>query len=255
MPREGSAEDLVQKRPRIGITLEMSAKGERRTNFLDLSYAKSVFAAGGLPVHFPSIPHPGMIHEIVEWIDGLVLTGGADISPSFYGEEVKAPVSLGPTERVEFEIELFQAALKAKKPILAICHGMQIANVALGGTLYQDIPTQFPGALPHRGKEPRAPSRHRVKIQEGSHLAGWLEGMLDFEVPSLHHQAVKHLGQGLQASAESPDGLMEGLELSAYPQFVGVQWHPEEDPQGEPSRRLFRALMALALKASNQPKA
>lgn len=247
MPKRGKpAEGSTKRKPRIGITLELSAKGERRTNFLDLAYAAAVTVAGGMPLHFPSIPDPGMIREIVEWVDGLVLTGGADIHPSFYREEVHPLAFLGPKERVDFDIQLFQATLKAKKPILAICHGLQIANVALGGTLYQDIPTQVPGAVPHRGKETRAPVRHLVRTREDSHLFQWLKGLFEFEVQSLHHQAVKDLGQGLRASAESPDGLIEGLELPTYPQFVGVQWHPEEDPQSEPSRRLFNTLIQMA---------
>ncbi len=111
-------------RPRIGITLELGAKGERRTNFLDLAYAKAVTAAGGLAAHFASIPSPEIIAESLGLVGGLVLTGGADIPPSFYREEINASVAIGPAERVEFDLRFFRAALKAGKPILAICPGM-----------------------------------------------------------------------------------------------------------------------------------
>ncbi len=234
-------------KPRIAITLEMSARGDKRLNYLDLAYSQCVLEAGGIPVHFPSFPTEEMIYEIVSVIDGLVLSGGADIHPSFYGEEITAPIFLSPDQRTEFDLQFFHAALKTDKAILAICHGMQLVNVALGGSLYQDVPAQLPVSLVnHRAPEARAHARHRVRVESASKLAAIFEGMPEFEVTSTHHQAVKILGKGLKVNARSPDGLVEGIELPDFPKVLGVQWHPEQDPASEASQRLFKGFIALA---------
>jgi len=235
-------------KPCIAITLELSAKGERCLNFLDLAYAECVERAGGLPLYFPSLPAPTFMDEAVAMIDGLVLTGGADIHPSYYGEEINSPIMLSPNQRTDFDICLFRASLKADKPILAICHGMQIMNVALGGTLFQDIPSQIPGSLLHRGEKDSLPARHSVTVESGSRLAEIMMGIVEFEVSSTHHQAVKTLGKNLQISARAPDGNVEGIELPHHAKVIGIQWHPEKDPKSEPSRRLFQTLVAMARK-------
>ena len=233
-------------KPRIALTMEMSVKGERRLNFLDLAYARAVDNAGGMPIHFPSLPQSGMFAEAMSMIDGLILTGGGDIHPSYYGQEITAPISLSPDQRTDFDLGIFRAAMKAGKAILAICHGMQIMNVALGGTLYQDISSQPPGSIIHREMEGKTPARHSVQVEPGSRLANMLGGMLEFEVCSTHHQGVRDLGKGLRVSAKSPDGIVEGIELSGHPKVIGVQWHPEKDPASEASRRLLRALVEMA---------
>jgi putative glutamine amidotransferase len=230
-------------KPRIGITLELGQKGAKRTSFLDLAYAECVKDAGGIPLHFPPLPADEFIQEIIPLINGLVLTGGADINPSYYREEISAPVVLSPDQRTDFDLALFQAALSGDKAILAICHGMQIVNVALGGTLYQDIPTKVPGAIEHRGKKDSSPARHGVTVEAGSRLAGIMGGTLRFEICSTHHQAVKDLGRDLRVIARSSDGIIEGIELPGHPKVIGVQWHPEKDSQSEATRRLFRALV------------
>lgn len=235
-------------KPRIAITLELSAKGERCLNFLDLAYAECVEKAGGLPFNFPSLPSPTFMEEAAAMIDGLVLTGGADIHPSYYGEEISSPIMFSPNQRTDFDIHLFRASLKADKPILAICHGMQIMNVALGGTLIQDIPSQVPGSLLHRGEKDSVPARHKVTVEARSRLADIMKGMAEFEVSSTHHQAVKTLGKNLQISARSLDGIVEGIELPDHPKAIGIQWHPEKDPHSEPSHRLFQWLVDLARK-------
>lgn len=226
--------------------MELTVKGERRINFLDLAYAQSVEEAGGMPVYFPSLPSSGMFTEAMSMIDGLVLTGGADIHPSYYGEEITAPISLSPDQRTDFDLGIFRSALNAGKAILAICHGMQIMNVALGGTLYQDVNNQLSGSILHREMEGKPPARHRVEVEPGSRLTNILGGMLEFEVCSTHHQGVKDLGKGLRISAKSPEGLVEGIELPGYPKVIGIQWHPEKDPGSEASRRLFSALVQMA---------
>lgn len=234
-------------KPRIAITLEMSAKGEKLLNYLDLAYSQCVVEAGGMPVHFPSLPAREIIYESVSMIDGLVLTGGADLHPSYYGEKISAALSLSPDQRTDFDLAILRAAMSAGKAVLAICHGMQIVNVALGGTLYQDIPAQLPGLpINHRAAEGKAYARHSVRVEPGSRLAAVFEGMPEFEVTSTHHQAIKGLGKEMHVSARSPDGLIEGIELAGYPKILGVQWHPEKDRASEASRRIFRGFVALA---------
>ena len=233
-------------RPKIAITLDLSIKDGNRLNYLNFAYAQAIDEAGGIPLHFPSLPLPEIFAEAARVIDGLVLTGGADIHPSYYGEEISAPISLSPNQRTEFDLQFFRAVLEAGKPILAICHGMQIVNVALGGSLYQDLAPQLPGSIPHRPGEGNRPARHRVRVEPGSRLAELFGGMLEFDVSSTHHQAVKALGENLRVNARSPDGVVEGIELPTHPNVIGVQWHPEKDPGSEASRILFKKFVEMA---------
>jgi putative glutamine amidotransferase len=236
----------TRKKPLIGITMELSGKKEQRLNFLNLAYAEAVEEAGGKAIYLPTLLSPSKLQEIVSLTNGLVFTGGADIHPSYYGEEVSAPISLSPDQRTDFELKLFQAALKTGKSILAICHGMQIMNVSCGGSLYQDIATQLPGSIPHRGEEGQIPARHRVRVEPETRLASLLGSLAEFEITSTHHQAVKELGNGLKVNARSPDGLVEGIELPSSPRVIGIQWHPEKERASETSKRLFRGFIALA---------
>lgn len=210
-----------------------------------MSYAECVKEAGGIPLHFPPLSSE-FILDILSEIDGLVLTGGADINPAYYGEEISASVSLSPDQRTDFDMAFFRASLEAGKSILAICHGMQVLNVALGGALYQDVPTQVPGAIAHRGDKDSIPARHTVLVESGSRLGEVMGGLLQFEVSSTHHQAVKTLGKELRVNARAPDGIIEGIEPPGYPKVLGVQWHPEKDPQSEPTRRLFKGLIRMS---------
>ncbi len=228
-------------KPRIAITLEPSVKNGRALS--DLAYAQCVEEAGGIPFHLPPLSSPGFIPEALSMMDGLVLSGGADIHPSYYREEISSPGVLSPDQRTAFDLALVQGAMKANKSILAICHGMQILNIAQGGTLYQDIRTQISGAIEHRGKKDSIPASHGVTVEGGSKLGEMMGGMLQFEICSTHHQAVKNLGRNLKVVARAPDGVVEGIELPGRPKWVGVQWHPEKSPQSEATRRLFRAFV------------
>jgi putative glutamine amidotransferase len=235
-----------RKRPVIGITMELSAKNEQALNYLNLAYAEAVEEAGGNAIFLPTLFSSKKLQEILSFTDGLVLTGGADIHPSYYGEEVSAPINLSPNQRTDFDLNLFRAALKAGKAILAICHGMQIMNVACGGSLYQDIDTQLPGPITHRAEEGQNPARHRVQVEPGTRLASVLQDLLEIEIISTHHQAVKTLGNGLKVSAKSPDNIIEGIEMPDFSKVIGIQWHPEKDLTSEASRRLFKGFIALA---------
>lgn len=222
-------------KPLIGITGDIEERDGKTYIYIDLRYGKLVEDVGGIPV----LLHPTRsLKEIVSKIDGLILSGGEDIHPRFYREEPKYPMTLSPDLRTEFEISLLREAMKSKVPILGICHGMQLINVAFGGTLYQDLPGQTEDVINHRLGE----KRHPVSIIEDSLLFDAL-GKKEMDVTSTHHQAVKDLGMSLKVSATAHDSIIEAFEMPEYPFLIGVQWHPEKEPDEE-SRKLFASFIA-----------
>ncbi len=177
-----------------------------------------------------------LAQDYVQLIDGLMLPGGPDVDPTFYGEEPHPKIGMTLYQKDRFEIALIKAALAADKPIFGICRGIQIMNVAMGGTLYQDLESQYPEL---KIQHPQATlgqfATHHVELTAGSKLAK-LYGRSTIKVNSRHHQAVKAVGKGLKVTAVAPDGVVEGMESTDTDLFLGVQWHPEnmwqqEDPQ------------------------
>lgn len=177
-----------------------------------------------------------LAQDYVQLIDGLMLPGGPDVDPTFYGEEPHPKIGMTLYQKDRFEIALIKAALAADKPIFGICRGIQIMNVAMGGTLYQDLESQYPEL---KIQHPQATlgqfATHHVELTAGSKLAK-LYGRSTIKVNSRHHQAVKAVGEGLKVTAVAPDGVVEGMESTDTDLFLGVQWHPEnmwqqEDPQ------------------------
>ena len=177
-----------------------------------------------------------LAQDYVQLIDGLMLPGGPDVDPTFYGEEPHPKIGMTLYQKDRFEIALIKAALAAEKPIFGICRGIQIMNVAMGGTLYQDLESQYPEL---KIQHPQATlgqfATHHVELTAGSKLAK-LYGQSTIKVNSRHHQAVKAVGKGLKVTAVAPDGVIEGMESTDTDLFLGVQWHPEnmwqqEDPQ------------------------
>lgn len=161
-------------------------------------------------------------------MDGLLLTGGEDVEPSLYGQDRSPKCGASNPRRDLTEIALIQAARQMRKPILAICRGPQVLNVALGGTLIQDIPDEAPGAAEHNAKDKRASRVHDVIIEKGSRMEAAIGETL-IAVNSLHHQSVKTVAPGLRVTARSPDGIVEGIESDEPDWWVlAVQWHPEE---------------------------
>lgn len=208
-------------------------------------YVRAVELSGGVPLVLApagAALHPALLSRL----DGLVLTGGIDVTPRLYGEAAKPTVTDTSAERDEFEVKLVLEALAHDVPILAICRGMQLLNVALGGTLIQDIRSERGGAIRHDDfARPRTDLAHAVSLRSGSRLREWL-GEDDIEVNSFHHQAVDRLATPLVATALAPDGLVEGVEFRAGPFVLGVQWHPEAWWRDGRFSALFRALVRAA---------
>ncbi|MEW5745824.1 MAG: gamma-glutamyl-gamma-aminobutyrate hydrolase family protein [Nitrospirota bacterium] len=209
-------------RPVIGITAGI----DDELYSLRRNYCTAVEKAGGLPVILvPSPQTPPLLAAIV---DGLLIPGGDDLAPEWYGETLSVPpecLKEAPRERSEFEIALLHEMVRRGKPVLGICYGMQLINVAFGGTLYQDIALQEERAYRHQR------TLHRILI--ASPFGGIASGE-EFAVNSYHHQAVKDIGDGLEVFALSADGLIEGFYKKEHPFLVGVQWHPERGNEGLP---------------------
>ena len=192
------------------------------------TYIRAITRAGGTPVIIPPITQPDDVPVLLERLDGLLLSGGEDIAPRHYGQKGESWMGRVDENRDAMELGLTRAWLTKAKPLLAICRGIQVLNVAIGGTLYQDISTNMPDALDHTyvPARPMEISIHPVNIESGSQLAKVLGGT-SFEVNSAHHQAVCVPGVGAQVVADAPDGVIEAIELSHHNYCIGVQWHPE----------------------------
>ncbi len=190
---------------------------------------------GVMPVLIPTLPEKSGIslQDMVGELDGLVLQGGSDVAPESYGERALKPEWTGDRKRDIYEISLVEEFVRAHKPVLGLCRGLQLLNVALKGTLYQDIPSQIPDALNHRNWDIYEQNFHQIDLAAGSALAKLYPGVKTATVNSVHHQAVKDLGQGLSVQALSvPDRVVEAVRLNGDNYVVGVQWHPEfQNPQ------------------------
>ena len=211
------------------------------------SYVRAVAQAGGIPLLLPPQFGAAQLAELAERLDGLLLAGGEDVSPALYGEDAIPQCETPSPERDELELELTRWALDHDLPLLAICRGIQLLNVATGGTLYQDLPTQQPGAQRHAWSDhPRTHLAHEMLVAPGSPLAGIL-GSERLAVNSLHHQAIARLGAGVDVLARAPDGVIEAIAVEGHSFALGVQYHPEElAPTDPPSQRLFAAFVAAS---------
>jgi putative glutamine amidotransferase len=211
-------------------------------------YLESVRRTGGEPVEV-AVGSESPEHLLAR-VDGLLLTGGGDVDPMLYGEAAHATFEAAESGRDAYEIALARAAVERGIPFLAICRGMQVLNVAMGGTLIQDIPSQVTGALGHSVPQPRVQIAHEVWVSKGSILATLLaDHMEDGEtchVNSRHHQSVKDAAQGFEVTATSPDGVVEAMEKADAPFCVAVQWHPENFWRTGEFRELFEGLVKAA---------
>ena len=210
-------------------------------------YITSVEQAGGRARVLETSESP---RKVVGELDGLLLTGGGDVDPVFYGEERHPTIEDAEPGRDEFEIDLARRALSVDLPMLAICRGAQVLNVAAGGSLVQDIDSSVQGPLPHAIREPRDAHAHDVTVTAGSrleHALGPAVGRAQMcRVNSRHHQTVARVGEGLVASATASDGVIEAIEKPAARFCLGVQWHPENFCNSGEFSPLFEAFVAAA---------
>jgi len=224
-------------RPIIGITQDIELKESGGFwAYLDRNYAEAVYRFGGIPLMLPILEDAGAVAEFAGRIDGLLLSGGDDIHPRYYGEELSNKTSLSPDIRTDYENALLKEMLALDKPVFGICLGVQAMNVYFGGKLHQDIGGH---------KEKGADSYHEVKV-EGGMLAD-IVGTGMMRVNSFHHQAIKIVGDGLLASAVSPDGIVEAVEVPGKRFAIGVQWHPERMHDDEYATKLFRAFITACM--------
>jgi putative glutamine amidotransferase len=224
----------------------MAGGAERST--INTAYLRSVTRAGGIPLLLAPVIPPRHAAALVQGLDGLLLTGGEDVDPACYHQEPIPELERVDPERDAFELALFRAAWNAQVPTLAICRGQQLVNVALGGTLWQDLPSQVGRDITHSHPGNRTDRSHSVAVHAGSRLARALQTE-HLEVNSFHHQAIRDLAPPLRASGLASDGIIEGVETDdASPWVLGVQWHPEEFYREEvaPDAGLFEALVRKA---------
>ena len=211
----------MKQSPIIGVTPLWDA--ERKSVWMLPDYLDGIRAAGGLPVILPIEMAEDDAERIVDTCDGFLFTGGQDVTPELYGAK-DAPPIISSQERDKLETLLLSKALQFDKAILGICRGLQFINVFLGGTLWQDLPSQHPSEIVHRQGKPYGVPTHNVKLN------GDLQTLLGkevIEVNTLHHQAAKDLGRGLTAMAVAPDGIIEAVQMVGKRFVWAVQWHPE----------------------------
>jgi putative glutamine amidotransferase len=233
-------------RPRIGLTLDAEPPGGFSTlpwYAIRENYCAAISRAGGLPL---PLPHEvELAGDYAAMLDGLVVTGGAfDLDPGLYGVSERHATVTTKDRRTAFELAITKAFLDADRPLLGICGGQQLLNVALGGTFIQHIPDSVPGCLAHEQPNPRTEPGHSVQVKAGS-LLERLGGATELEVNSAHHQAAGEVGPGVVISGRAPDGVIEAIEAPARRFCLGVQWHPEYRIS-RADDALFQALIVAA---------
>lgn len=231
--------------PVIGVT--MSINEDESILQMNRSYIAALMQAGAAPLMLPPTEDEALIARYAGMIDGLLLSGGGDVDPSCYGETQRWECGEVSPVRDDFELRLCRAFVAAeRKPLLGICRGIQVLNAALGGTLYQDLASEFPAAtIAHRQKQRPLYASHTVSVDADSHLSRIIGGV-ELRVNSHHHQAVKELAAPLRAVAFAPDGVIEAVEQPGHPFCIGVQWHPErlcDQKGGDGHARLFSAFV------------
>ena len=233
------------KRPVIGITASHDTEHDKL--FINSVYLRAIRNAGGIPMTFPMEVTEDDLRDLVTLTDGVLFTGGDDIHPFLYGEETDAKCGNVSQPRDSMEMALVPLVMEFGKPIFGICRGIQILNTAMGGTLYQDIPSQFKSELSIAHRQPfayKVPS-HTVDITPGTLLSRILgEEHASIAVNSMHHQAIKDVAPGLEVCGYAPDKMIEAVYAPDYPFLLGVQWHPEHLTTSQPdAAKLFAAFV------------
>jgi len=238
-------------RPIIGITCTTADS----RNAIGISYISAIEDSGGTPILLPLVQNSSCIADFLSVIDGLLLSGGVDADPFLYGEEPRPALGRIDVDKDRVEMLLITKALEMDLPVLGICRGIQILNVAAGGTLYQDISMCSGIVLKHHQDAPRSYATHVIEVQEGSRLLNIL-GQSSIRVNSFHHQAVKKAAPGFIVSAVARDGIVEGIESAHHSFAIGVQFHPEMMWQNNPPMTaLFTAFVSAAETYKQRQKA
>jgi len=237
----------MTQRPIIGIVMNYDDNGTYFSKMpwyaLRCNYFESIERAGGIPIALPF--QVNAVPDYIGLLDGLVISGGQDYPPEFYGEEALPNViNLIKGGRAEFDFKILDAALKKNIPVLGICAGEQAINIYFGGTLLQDIQTHDPKAMNHLKPRPTTESSHAISVTEGT-LLHRITGKTLYEVNSSHHQSVHRIGRGLVVNAVAPDGVIEGVEHPEYKFCLGVEWHPEFEICPEDTK-IFNAFVKAA---------
>jgi putative glutamine amidotransferase len=243
-----SRSERIEGAPVIGITTY--GRDERGRYTLPSEYVGAVERAGAVPVLIPPVPQHA--ERYLALVDGVVLAGGGDIDPAHYRGAAHEALYSVDAARDGLELELARHIVARRQPTLAICRGLQVLNVALGGTLIEHLPAVVGEDVLHRAP-PRDPTPHPVRIAPGSRLAA-IAGTTDCVPMSWHHQAIRTLAPGLEAVARAPDGTIEAVEMRAHPWLIAVQWHPELTAEREPAQqRLFDALVDAVQRSRPSP--
>lgn len=240
-------------KPVIGVTPDFNA-GDRKdmggrepTYFLRARYIRAIEELGGVPLILPLAEDHSIRRHLLKGVQGLLLTGsGPDLPPRLYGERQAYPFQVVSRRRYDFELDLARMAADRRLPMLGICGGMQAMNVALGGSLVQDIPSQITSSLQHRSPWPATRLCHSINVASSSLLCK-IVGASTIRVNSSHHQSIKRAAPSLSVSAVASDGVIEAVESSNHPFLLGVQWHPEFlYERHKIHRRLFIAFLKAA---------
>jgi len=240
--------------PLIGVTTTLrtppTARGPQV--ILNAGYVEAVERPGATALLLSPAHGPDSLNRILDTVHGLVLTGGEDVDPARYGQPPHPALSTVTPERDEMEFAVLAGALERGLPVLAICRGIQLLNVALGGTLYQDLPAERPDSIiVHEQDAPVDQRWHAARVEEGSALHH-IFGASELFINSFHHQAIRSLAPPLRATVWADDGLIEGVESMEHPWVIGVQWHPERGEaelahdKRDPDRRLFWEFVNVA---------
>ena len=225
----------MKNKPRIAVTQNINSDG---TVSILPQYTLTLENAGADVVLLPYTDKPSEIIEMVKSVDGICFTGGADVDPKRYFEEKMSCCGETEDKRDLFELAVFFVATEENKPILGICRGMQLINVAMGGTLYQDILTEYVSDIAHIQKEGKFEHSHEVNVINGSPLYNLL-GNERIKINSFHHQAIKKLAEGLDVMARADDGIIEAVYASEYKYLRAYQWHPERIYQIDKNQALI----------------
>jgi len=216
---------VIALKPVIGMTAMFSDANGSRVYKINDTYVQAILDAGGIPMILPSCKNIEEYVQFADCLDGYLVPGGADVAPLLYGEEAKRPVVSVRRADDEFEFAMIRKMAEQNKPILGICRGCQVINVAFGGNLIQDIPSMLPDSNSHYQTAPRHEAFHNVDLVEGSRLAD-IFGCTNLQINSFHHQAVRNAAPGFNVVGHARDGVIEAIEHeSKY--IIGVQWHPE----------------------------